>query len=157
MCPVRSLFKPRTAPSIYRHTQFGAAFVATLSLGVAAILWRGFSAGWDPVLALVLASLLLCLLLFSTLTVTVGQGRLSLCFGPGFHCRSYALSRIRSVSIVRSKWWHGFGIRWIPGGVLYSVSGLDAVELTLTSGRTIRIGTDEPQALAGAVRKAMQE
>jgi len=49
---------------------------------------------------------------------------------------------------VRNQWWWGWGIRLIPGGWLYNVSGLDAVELKMKNGRIFRIGTDEAQRLA---------
>jgi hypothetical protein len=39
-----------------------------------------------------------------------------------------------------------------PGFRLYNVSGLDAVELRLKSGDIRRIGTDDPQALADALK-----
>jgi hypothetical protein len=46
------------------------------------------------------------------------------------------------------------GIRLSPGGVLWNVSGLDAVELSLDGGRRFRVGTDEPRALAAAIAQA---
>jgi hypothetical protein len=54
--------------------------------------------------------------------------------------------------VVRNKWYHGWGVRKIPGGWMYNVWGLDAVELELASGKKFRIGTDEPQDLAAALR-----
>jgi hypothetical protein len=38
---------------------------------------------------------------------------------------------------------------------VWNVSGLDAVELTLRSGRRFRIGTDEPEELAKAIAMNM--
>jgi len=53
---------------------------------------------------------------------------------------------------MRDHWWNGFGIRMRPGFRLYNVPGLDAVELRLRSGEVRRIGTDETQGLAAALR-----
>jgi len=39
-----------------------------------------------------------------------------------------------------------------PGFRLYNVSGLDAVELRLKTGEVRRIGTNDPQGLASAMR-----
>ena len=39
----------------------------------------------------------------------------------------------------------------IPGGWIWNVSGLDAVELLLGDGRVLRVGTDEPEALSRAI------
>ncbi len=43
------------------------------------------------------------------------------------------------------------------GRWLFNVSGRDAVELKMKSGRTYRIGTDRPDALEAAVRAAREE
>ena len=64
------------------------------------------------------------------------------------------LDDIQSVAAVQNHWWNGFGIRKAPGFSFYNVSGLDAVELKLKSGATRRIGTDDPQGLAAALRSA---
>jgi hypothetical protein len=56
--------------------------------------------------------------------------------------------------VVRNCWWYGWGIRRGPDFRLYNVSGLDAVELRLKSGEVRRIGTDDPLALAAALKPA---
>jgi hypothetical protein len=63
-------------------------------------------------------------------------------------CRSTKSKRSRS----RNHWWNGFGIRSGSGFRLYNVSGLDAVELHLKSHDVRRIGTDDPQGLADALK-----
>jgi hypothetical protein len=47
------------------------------------------------------------------------------------------------------------GIRKIPGGWLYNISGADAVELTLKGGKRCRIGTDVPEELERAIEPAL--
>ena len=42
-----------------------------------------------------------------------------------------------------------------PHGVLYNVSGFDAVEIKLRTGKKFRIGTDVPQELDAAIRQAL--
>lgn len=54
---------------------------------------------------------------------------------------------------MRNKWWYGWGIRLTPHGWLYNVSGLDAVELHLTGGRKVRLGTAEPAQLSRAINE----
>jgi hypothetical protein len=53
---------------------------------------------------------------------------------------------------VTNPWWYGWGIRLIPGGWMWNITGNQAVELKLKSGRLLRIGTDEPEALETAIR-----
>ncbi len=86
--------------------------------------------------------------LMGTLTVEVDDAQVRLRFGVGMVRKSFRLDEIASCRPVRNKWWWGWGIRLIPGGWLYNVSGLDAVELVLNNGKVFRIGTDEPQVLS---------
>jgi hypothetical protein len=89
---------------------------------------------------------------FHSLTVEIGDHELRWYFGPGLWTYRLPLDEIQSVATVQNQWWNGFGIRMAPGFTLYNVSGLDAVELRLKSGEVSRIGTDDPQGLAAALR-----
>ena len=97
-------------------------------------------------------ALLVCLTwLFSSLTVEVDGEELCHYFGPGFWKKTYLLEEIESNKQVRNSWIFGWGIRITPHGWLYNVSGLDAVQLQLRSGRKFRIGTDDPQGMINAI------
>jgi hypothetical protein len=50
----------------------------------------------------------------------------------------------------------GWGIRLTPRGWLFNVSGLDAVELTMTTGKHYRIGTYDPMGLARAIDRVIE-
>jgi hypothetical protein len=89
--------------------------------------------------------------LFGSLTVEVDEEEVRHWFGPGFWKKSYQLLDIETAKVVRNSWFWGWGIRLTPNGWLYNVSGLDAVQLQLRSGRTLRIGTDDPQGLVEAI------
>lgn len=88
---------------------------------------------------------------FNTLTVTVNGGQVQARFGPGWPKRIIETRDIVGFKQVRNKWYYGFGIRGVPGGWMYNVWGLDAVELDLASGKKFRIGTDEPEDLIAAL------
>jgi hypothetical protein len=94
---------------------------------------------------------------FNGLAVRVTAEEVHVAFGPGVLRRRIPVSQIRGAEPVRNRWWYGWGVRYTPRGWLWNVGGLDAVELDLASGRRFRIGTDEPQALAGAIRRAIGE
>src|SRR3984957_15984536 len=135
----------------YRHTQRGTWIVVSCLVFVVldfAIAWR--TGQWLPVAVLVL--LIAVAILFSSLTVEVSDNELRWYFGPGLWTYRLALGDIETVAVVRNHWWNGFGIRMRPGFRLYNVSGLDAVELRLRSSDVRRIGTDDPQGLAGALK-----
>ena len=101
-----------------------------------------------------LALLGLVLLLFLALTVEVDLESVRVWFGPGVIRKRIPLGEIRSWRAVRNPWYCGWGIRLGPGGMLWNVSGFDAVELDLPEGRRFRIGTDEPEALVRAISQA---
>lgn len=90
---------------------------------------------------------------FSRFTVKVTEERLIASFGWGWPRRTLAWTEASAVRPVRNRWWYGFGIRWFPGGTLWNVWGLDAIELDLDTGRALRIGTDEPERLLAALAR----
>jgi hypothetical protein len=90
--------------------------------------------------------------LFSSLVVEVTENEFCWHFGPGIWTYRVPLSDIDNVQVVRNKLWNGFGIRMRPGFRLFNVSGFDAVELRLKTGDICRIGTDDAQGLAAALK-----
>jgi len=94
------------------------------------------------------------LLLFATLTVTVTNDGLVASFGIGLIRKEVPFGEVVSFARVQTRWIDGWGIHTYPGGMLYNASGLSAVEFKLSSGRSVSIGTDEPDALVAAVQQA---
>jgi len=141
----------------YRHTQIGWAILGVVT-GVAVLVAPRLPAGGTGVpggpLLVVLA---LVVLLFSTLTVEVDGEAIRLRFGVGLVRKRVDLADVRAWQAVRNPWYCGWGIRRAPGGVLWNVSGFEAVELVLADGRRLRIGTDEPSALVSALARARGE
>ncbi len=52
--------------------------------------------------------------------------------------------------------WHGWGIHWWFGTWVFNVSGWQAVEIVYANGKRYRIGSDQPEALAAAIRAVKQ-
>ncbi len=141
----------------YRHTQLGVVTLATIgpTAGLALVLAAFAEAGPERTVLVVSAVFLAGLaVLFASLRVTISDGTIEARFGPGPIRRRIELSEVRSAKVVRTRWWHGWGIRSVPKGWMFNVSGWHAVELELASGRVFRIGTDEPDALLRALRRA---
>lgn len=136
----------------YRHRQVGSATTPVLTAAVLATaflaLTRPDGARYLPILAL----LTVAQASFASLTVEVGAERVLLRYGVGWIRFAFPMAQIRSVQTVRNPWFFGWGIRLTPHGWLFNVGGRDAVEVTFASGRRVRIGTDEPDALASAIR-----
>ena len=92
-----------------------------------------------------------CGVVLDSLTVSVSREYVRIRFGIGVIRKSFAVADILTAKVVRNRWYYGWGIRLTPHGWLYSVEGLDAVEIQLRSRRRYRIGTDEPDVLALAI------
>ena len=139
----------------YRHTQVGYLIIAAMA---AVMVWIGVvlansGINWTAIGGL--AVIAVALVLFSSLTVVIGEDEVEARFGPGPIRKRFKLNEIESCQVVRNHWYYGWGIRLTPHGVLYTVSGLDAVEIKLRTGKKFRIGTDVPQELEAAIRQAI--
>jgi hypothetical protein len=141
----------------YSHTQQGTLIkVIMLMAMVLCLVIAGLNQFVTPVayyLYGVMAFIFVPMWLFGSLTVEVNDEELRHYFGPKFWKKSYLLQEIDSVVQVRNSWIFGWGIRLTPHGWLYNVSGLDAVEIKLRSGRKFRIGTDDPLGIIEAISK----
>lgn len=140
----------------YRHTQVGyVTLVVLLVVALAVVALASPSA--RPVTIGVAILLAVCAVLFSSLTVEVTHDELRFHFGPGFWRKRFALFDVAAANPTESYWLEGWGIRITPRGMLYNVSGTEAVEIELRSGQRFRIGTDEPEALAQALQAAAEQ
>jgi hypothetical protein len=139
----------------YRHTQPGYLILVVMIV-VALGIFIPAPRSVRLVTIVVAVLLVICALLFSSLTVEVTDADLRFHFGPGFWRKRFALDDVTNASPTRTSWWEGWGIRITPRGMLYNVSGTNAVEIELRSGERFRIGTDEPEVLVRALRTALQ-
>jgi len=148
-----------SVPELYRHRQPGRLIWICMGLAVLMCIVLGLLLPAPRPARVMLSGLsgvfVVLTGLFGSLTTVVREGVAEIHFGPGFIRKRFPLGDFVSVAVVRNKWYYGWGIRIIRKGWLYNVSGLDAVELVRKNGRVLRIGTDEPDALAQALREAM--
>ncbi len=147
--------------SDYSHRQIGTVLLMMMAPAIAvalAVRPRGPEGdGWGVVFGAILALTAITILVFGWLTVQVTNESLQLRFGIGLVRRRWAIADLRSAKAVRNPWYYGWGIRYTPHGWLFNVSGLDAVEIELASGRRYRIGTDQPEELLRAIERARAE
>ena len=139
----------------YRHTQLGPAFFrfGILLFLLAITVMTAAIGEWDAAAITFGVSVIVgtALFVFSKFTVEVADDGLTASFGWGWPRRSLRWDEATAARIVRNRWWYGFGIRWFPGGILWNVWGLDAVEFDLVKRGKLRIGTDEPEQLLAAL------
>ena len=145
----------------YRRTQIGWAMLGMLAVSVVSV------AVWDPrllveaegtglvVLAVTAAILAAAILLFCSLTVTVGAAHVTIRFGLTPLRKRIRLADIASFEAVRNPWYFGWGIQRYGPGWLYNVSGFEAIEIVRTNGKELRIGTDDTPGLIRALSAAV--
>jgi hypothetical protein len=140
----------------YKRTQIG--YLLIIALGAATLLIGYLSVRTtNPGAILLLAFMLLCLILFATLTVEVNDRAINIRFGMGVIRKSFLLQDVQAYRAVKNPWYYGWGIHLIPDGWLFNVSGWEAVELQMKNGRRYRIGTDDARGLMDAMATYVQK
>lgn len=92
---------------------------------------------------------------FSSMTITVDEEFIDVTFGEWLRVKHIPLRDIVAYQPARMNPLNGWGIHYIGGaGWLYNIYGLDAVELTMSNGDKLYIGTDEPEALRDGIAHA---
>ena len=140
----------------YSQTQKGTSIFAGVAIAVVVYLIGMFTTlfkdmDFNPALFFPLVMLVVICWLFKSMTVEVDEKEIRHWFGDSFWKRSYPLNDVQKYSKVKVPWYRGYGIRWSGKGWLYRVAGSDGIELELTSGSIVIIGTSEPSKLFVAI------
>ncbi len=144
---------------LYRHKQMGVTILAALGLGAALCLVFGIALNAPharPTLFLLAVVFSICAILFSSLTIELSEGSLSWQFGPGLLRKQVASGELTNAVVTETRLIHGWGVHLTRNGWLYNVSGFGAVQITLRSGKTFLLGSDEPEQLCSALQRAIQ-
>lgn len=141
----------------YKHTQIGYLLIVILSVVVLLIVKLTIDTNFNPGTVLLLAFMILCLGTFATLTVEVDDQAINLRFGIGLLRKRFLLENVEASRAVKNPLYYAWGIHAIPGGWVFNVSGLQAVELQMRNGRKYRIGTDDAHSLLNAIETNRQK
>ena len=90
---------------------------------------------------------------FSTLIIEVNDSGLTVGFLFGMMRRHIPFDDIVRAERATIPWWYGKGVQYGWKATSYLIRQGPAIELTLKSGRPLRIGTDDPDALLAALRR----
>lgn len=141
----------------YEHTQRGTVVQAALLIGaVVSFALAQFLPAPPFVVPIVLIVFVAFAYMFSSLTIHVTDRALHWCFGPGMFRKQVSLADIATVETTRTRLLEGWGIHKTSRGWLYNVSGFDAVRITLHGGKSILLGTDEPDRLRSVLLRAIR-
>jgi hypothetical protein len=138
----------------YSKTQYGIALLTPTLLVALPLLFVGIFGDKPGLIGIGLFFMFLCTL-FYKLVVTVRADEIEIRFGIGLIKKRIKVEDIVAARPVRNRWWYGWGIRYFPGGYLYNIWGLDAVELQMKKNPRYRIGTADPDGLIVAVQGRM--
>lgn len=93
-------------------------------------------------------------LLFYGMTTLIDNDKIVISFGIGLIRKRVVIRDIKYAQPVQTPWYYGYGIRWIPNGWLFNVSGSDAVQINFKHHkRIITIGTRKQAVLTNEIRK----
>jgi uncharacterized membrane protein YgdD (TMEM256/DUF423 family) len=142
----------------YKRTEMSYALLAGLAMALVALLASGLqqeSRGYrlETNVPFLIGCLLLslCAALLGTLTTNVDQEWLRLRLGPGCFRTSLRVAEITSCRIARNRWRSIWSLRSAPRVLLCGLYGLHALEITLSDGRTLLLGTNQPVRLLHAI------
>ncbi len=141
----------------YSHRQTGYSVMALMIIPVLIILLISFyhSFDWPALFAMLLIAFALSI--SGTMQVKIENNALLLKMGIGIIKRKFPLEEIIECSKVKNPWYYGWGVRLTPHGLLYNVSGFDAVKIKMKSGKQYRIGTDQPEKLEQAIKQQIKQ
>jgi|TARA_B110000503_G_scaffold135041_1_gene214888 hypothetical protein len=139
----------------YQNKQMGTALLLVMGAVILFISLLAFDKSneviWPVIIFIGLISFL-----FHSLNITVDEYEINWSFGPGFWKKSVKLEAVNSVNVIKTKWYYGLGIRYIPSGWLYTVSGTTAIQLELKGGSKINLGTNDPDNLVEAIKSQLR-
>ena len=96
-------------------------------------------------------------LLFYGLTTKISGDTIAITFGIGLINRRIKMERIIAVEAVKNPWYYGWGIRYFPKGMLYTISGSSGVEIKFKDTLdVIRIGTKNSAKLKLEILKRIK-
>ena len=154
--------------TLYKHTQIGYLMLVVTIVTLILFTWLQITARAEPpavdsgtnfAVTAIMVLILFILASLVTLTVLVDEKYLKIKFGYGLFKKSFLLEEIASVKTVKNHWYYGWGIKiWFwPKMWIYSVSGFNAVEITMRNGKIYRIGTDVPKELEAEINKHLNK
>lgn len=144
--------------SDYHHKQAAHTLLGLISLPLLVCLLAAYShPEHRAVLLLASAVLILGAALFSSLKIEVKAQTLYWSFGFGLIRKQQSLNEVSRAEITRSTWLEGWGIHYTKRGWLYNVSGRDAVLITLASGKSFMLGSDDVIALWEAIQFRLKD
>ena len=94
--------------------------------------------------------------MFSKLSTTVSDGKITLVFKYGFPKKEILFSEIKSTELQKVTNWWGSGVKIMRHGSMWRAWGNTAIAIQKHDGRRIVIGSDNPDELLQAIRSGLR-
>lgn len=139
---------------MYKHTQIGKLLVSVVGFtaivtSLAGIFTLEYLELAPAIILLSISGILVvCLMLFSTLTITIRNNSVIVKYGIGIVQKQFLIDEIESWQAISYKGGHGFGPRLTAEGWFFNVSNAGAIKFNLKNGKTFFAGTNEPEKIA---------
>lgn len=139
-----------------KFSQFGTFSVVSLFSIIGLFVFLFLKSGFSFLIGGLLLLFIVCLLYFYKLCIYIDDNCISFKLGIGLFVRKYKISDIKSCQSVKNPISYGIGVRILPNGMLYNVSGLSAIELKFKNKKDIvRIGTNKPDLIVDYLTKKL--
>ncbi|MEC8985789.1 MAG: hypothetical protein VX763_04160 [Actinomycetota bacterium] len=93
--------------------------------------------------------------MFSKLSTTVSDGKITLVFKYGFPKKEILFSEIKSAELQKVTNWWGSGVKIMRHGSMWRAWGNTAIAIQRHDGKRIVIGSDNPDELLQAIRSGL--
>ena len=131
---------------LYKHTQIAWPIIIPADLGALVCLYLVFFED-IPAAAIGFFVLVLVTYLFYALTIIGTDETIQVRYGIGLIRKTFIIRDIHTVEPFRTSFWHGWGIHYSPDGIVFNISGFEAIRLTMADGKRYIIGTDDRDRL----------
>jgi hypothetical protein len=137
----------------YKEITYGWVILLFILPGVVLLTFLfAFQAGAKPLtfipFLIIISLFSIVILLFYRMRVIVWNNKILLSFGVGLIWKAIEIANVESIEVVKNPFYFGWGIRMIPKGTMYNISGTRAIELHFKdTNRIVRIGSKNPEQL----------
>jgi hypothetical protein len=141
--------------AVYKHRQTGILLGVLLALFfmVAGTILELLAPSLTWGTNLILFSLLIILIskIVASILIVIEDGHLKISIARGLLKKAIPLALIQSCRIIVLPWYHFWGLRKIPNGYMYNITGFVCLEIVLRNSVIYQIGTEKPIELAQAL------
>lgn len=130
----------------YKHTQTGYSVITLLLIAFLIVFYYIYVNGFGTRYLITLIVLSIAMMIFSKLTVVITETKVVSYFNFKLFKKTVFYKDIEKVELVDTPFYY-LGIRFLLNGLLYTVGGKKALQLTYKNGKFFRVGTDSPLVL----------